>query len=191
MRKPTKGNRARSVALPTTVHRHLLAYIAHHGLGLGDLLWPAVGGGPAWSSVLIHDAWQPAARAAVAAAEAGGPSSGLWPLRALTGDPVDRAPGRRRAPTPHDARATMASLLRQAGAMESDVRAQLGHTAQEITDLYQEVAMWGTEVAELVALRRPGLRFDEVLDGIYTACWQGYDAWGLAARGGRDALPDW
>ncbi len=93
----------------------------------------------------------------------------------LVGDPNDRHEGRRKPPTPHDARATGASLLLAAGAGVPEVQAWLGHTTPEMTlRLYTEVEEWGAEDPILRACRAEGLTVAEILDRVYEEAWRVY-----------------
>lgn len=86
----------------------------------------------------------------------------------ITGDPLSPHLGRRKTPTPHDCRATGASLLFAAGAGVPEVQAFLGHTQPAITlRLYTEVQGWGEEDPVLAGLRAQRLTVPEILDTVY------------------------
>lgn len=90
----------------------------------------------------------------------------------ITPDPYSPYPGRRNLPTPHDARATGASLLFACGAAVPEVQAWLGHSSPQISlKLYTEVQGWGEEDPEIRAIRARRLTVPEILDAAYAAVW--------------------
>lgn len=93
----------------------------------------------------------------------------------LQGNAHDRVIGRRKAPVPHDLRATGASILFAAGAGVPEVQAWLGHQSpQLILKLYTEVASWGEEDPIPVGLRGRGLTVPEILSEAFEQAWERY-----------------
>ena len=93
----------------------------------------------------------------------------------LLGDPNADNEGRRKPPTPHDCRATGASILQAAGAHAPIAQGWLGHANAQITlDLYTEVEEVGYEDEVLRRIRGESLSVGGILDAVYLDAWSTY-----------------
>ena len=93
----------------------------------------------------------------------------------LLGHPADPSPGRRKAPTPHDARATGASLLFALGASVPEVQQWLGHSNAILTlNVYSEVQRWGMADPVVTEVKNLGLPLPEALNEVYRQAWDVY-----------------
>lgn len=94
----------------------------------------------------------------------------------LTGNPADPMPGRRRHPTGHDHRATIASYLAAANIPLAVAMVQLGHAQSKMTiDVYTSVARWLSADPAIVEARREGMDLHATLDHLYDAAWSRAD----------------
>lgn len=93
----------------------------------------------------------------------------------IRANPHDRVKGRRFDPTPHDLRATGASILFAAGCGVPEVQAWLGHASAQMTlNVYTEVQGWGEEDPIIAGCRGRGLTVSEVLEEVRREAWQAH-----------------
>jgi integrase len=156
-RTDTKSGNTRLAAVPQQVLDRLDAYIDRHNLKPGDLLFPGSGPSGFMHSSTMNKSFDTARTAARLVSQTD--PAVYDPTPVLLGNPHDPAPGRRRPITPHDCRATGASMLFDAGVVRTEVQIHLGHAASaQTTDLYTEVRQWGSHDQDVIALRSQGLR---------------------------------
>lgn len=160
--KGTKSSQTRQVAIPRALMERLTAYVSERNLDDDDLLFPSrIPDAVAMRGTELHDhSWGPACERA-----------------ALVGRADDPAVGRRDDPTPHDMRATHASVLIALGWLDLQTMQQMGHSTITVTkDVYAEVAEAHAEPdpdAPALALD-PDLSPGARLDRLYEAWWQRY-----------------
>ena len=93
----------------------------------------------------------------------------------VLGDPNDDNRGRRKPPTPHDCRATGASLLQATGMHAPIAQGFLGHANAQITlDLYTEIRQFGEEDSLLTDINGGAMTLAAVLDDVYVKAWDRY-----------------
>lgn len=86
----------------------------------------------------------------------------------IVGNPRDRMPGRRKPPTPHDLRATGASLLLACGASIPETVLWLGHGSPHMTlTVYAKVRPFGEEDSIATECKREGMTVGQILDRLY------------------------
>lgn len=156
----------RRVAIPRTLMRMLLQHVQDNNIGPYEPLFPAVKGGRNGSKWMRHEwlnrRWNEAVKAAK----------------------VERAgklpPNQRRAPKPHDARATAASMLQYAGVMPVECQQWLGHEDVTMTlTVYTQASTWASRHPLLLGLRRKGFSLAEAIDWLYLATY----SWHVHALG--------
>lgn len=160
--KGTKSSQTRQVAIPRALMARLSAYVSDRNLDDGDLLFPSrIPDAVAMRGTELHDhSWGPACERA-----------------ALEGNANDPAAGRRDNPTPHDMRATHASVLIALGWLDLQTMQQMGHSTITVTkDIYAEVRGAHAEPdpdAPALALD-PDLSPGAKLSLLYEAWWRRY-----------------
>lgn len=95
----------------------------------------------------------------------------------LTGDPHDPMPGRRRTPTPHDARATFASWMAAAGISKKDAQNHLGHADAATTEnVYQSSVRWLSADPAIAKARAEGMDIETLVKHLYKKVWKRAEA---------------
>lgn len=157
----------RRVAIPRDLMRDLRKHVEDNKIAPDAPLFPAPKGGRNGSAWMRHEWLNRRWNEAVAAA--GVERTGNLP------------PNQRRTPTPHDARATAASMLQYAGVMPVECQQWLGHEDVTMTlTVYTQAATWASRHPLLLGLRRKGFSLAEAIDWLYVAT----HAWHVTAIGG-------